>query len=228
MSESEPADKKPRLTKQLRSHLESDADQANPSVINVKDDHNSDPSMETFSIVEQTGDIFNAPSNTLIIHACNCEGSWGAGIAAAFGELFPEAYDIYSNHCDKHGHALFGKALLIPPVKRTSSKEEDRDGNQSFAKHFVGCLFTSRAFGRKKDSPSRILKATVPAMLDLLRQVKEWNAKAQDDEKVGEVRMCKINSGLFAVPWEKTKAALEQIDVSDEDVKVVKIVSPAA
>ncbi|KAK5115645.1 hypothetical protein LTR85_009816 [Meristemomyces frigidus] len=168
-------------------------------------------------IEEEIGDIFNAPPNTLIIHACNCEGSWGAGIAKAFADNYPAACDKYADHCDEHADNLFGHALLIPP-----SKEDD-----GAAIHFVGCLFTSRSKGRKKDTPTRILGATGPAMRDLLEQVREWNAKAADDgEKVGEVRMCQINSGLFNVPWKKTRTVLEGIEVGeDDDVKVVKVVS---
>ena len=83
-------------------------------------------------------------------------------------------------------------------------------------------------YGRKRDSPARILKATKPAMEDLLKQVNEWNAKAGPEDVIEEVRMCKINSGLFAVPWEKTKALLEDLDVTGGEVKVIKVISPAA
>lgn len=172
---------------------------------------------QRLQIEEEIGDIFSAPPNTLLIHACNCEGSWGAGIALAFKKSYPDGYEVYADHCDQHeAKDLFGAALLIPPP-------DDAD-NES--KHFVGCLFTSRSKGRKKDSPARILGATGPAMRDLLEQVKEWNAKAEESERVGEVRMCQINSGLFAVPWTKTKAVLEGIEVlGDGGVKVVKVVS---
>lgn len=113
--------------------------------------------------------------------------------------------------------------------------------------HFVGCLFTSRAFGKRKDSPEQILDATELAMEDLLRQVKKWNeahgpdaarqepnepeAELKGNEKVSKgtdsdvndqeqshdiksIHMCKINSGLFAVPWEDTRAVLESIDLN--------------
>ena len=63
-------------------------------------------------------------------------------------------------------------------------------------------------------------------MGDLLRQVGEWNASAKAEDKVDEVRMCKINSGMFAVPWEKTKAVLEGVGVGESGVKVVKVISP--
>lgn len=59
-----------------------------------------------------------------------------------------------------------------------------------------------------------------------MSKVDEWNVKAGDvGEKVGEVRICQINSGLFAVPWVETKAVLESIDVSGFDVKEIKVVS---
>ena len=106
-----------------------------------------------------------------------------------------------------------GSALLIPPLGKD--------------KHFVGCLFTSRHYGRRKDSPTKILAATGPSMLDLLEQVKEFNGKAGEEDHVGEARICKINSGLFNVPWAKSKAILEGIDVCDQDVKALKVVSPA-
>ena len=192
-------------------------------------------------MVESTGDIFNAPPNTLIIHACNCDGSWGAGIAAAFKSLYPKAYAQYANHCDEYSPELIDSAQLIPPVDAfeaaASVPEETPDDALQFniraedqqakpAKHFIGCLFTSRHYGRRRDSPGRILAATAPAMVDLLRKVNAWNAEAEPGERIGEVRMCKINSGLFAVPWAKTRAVLEEIDVGRSGVKTVRVISP--
>ncbi|KAK4958454.1 ADP-ribose 1''-phosphate phosphatase [Elasticomyces elasticus] len=168
----------------------------------------------SLTVTEEEGDIFDAPPNTLIIHACNCDGSWGGGIALAFKKHYPDAYEKYAAHCKATGGDLVGTGFLIPP-------QGGDDG-----KHFVGCLFTSRHYGRRKDSPTKILAATKPAMLDLLKQVNEFNAKADEDDRVSEVRICKINSGLFKVPWTKTRAVLEGIDVDGEDVKEMKVVSP--
>ena len=63
-------------------------------------------------------------------------------------------------------------------------------------------------------------------MVDLLRKVREWNAACEEGEEIREVRMCKINSGLFAVPWQKTRRVLEEIDVARSEVKVVRVISP--
>lgn len=178
-----------------------------------EEQHNGLGDGQTLKVVEVSGDIFDAPKNTLLIHACNCKGHWGAGIAKAFYDRYPNAYEVYADYCDEHEYSLVGKAQLIQPT----------DGEE---KHFVGCLYTSRSMGRKKDSPTRILGATKPAMEDLLRQVSQWNAKAENGKnKVGELRMCQINSGLFAVPWAKSRAVLEAIDVSSFDVKEIKVVS---
>lgn len=165
-------------------------------------------------LTETIGDIFAAPSNALIIHACNCEGSWGAGIAAAFKQHYMGAFKVYAGHCKQNGHELFGKALFISPQKLDKRKQ-----------HFIGCLFTSRSKGKKKDPPSAILKATKPAMEDLLQQVDKWNSSHANEEAVGEVRICKINSGLFAVPWNETKELMESIDVGQHDIKEVSVIS---
>ena len=93
-------------------------------------------------------------------------------------------------------------------------------------KHFIGCLFTSAHYGRRRDSPRSILNATVPAMVDLLRKVREWNAACEAGEEVREVRMCKVNSGLFGVPWGETRRVLGEIDVGRSVVKVVRVVVP--
>ena len=171
----------------------------------------------TLKVTESSGDIFDAPAQTLIIHACNTEGSWGAGIALAFRQRYPKAFASYAGHCNDHtAEELIGTAYVIGP----------QSGDEGEV--FVGCLFTSRLKGRKKDSPKKILEATGPAMRQLLQKVLKWNEVCGEDaeKKVEEVRMCKINSGLFNVPWDKTKAVLEALDVSGLGNWDVKVVSP--
>ncbi|KAK5117238.1 hypothetical protein LTR62_005855 [Meristemomyces frigidus] len=204
-------------------------------------DDTSQPATEhhpehTLKIKEATGDIFAAPPNTLLIHACNCQGSWSAGIAQAFHNLYPSAYTKYAAHCKttKQKATLVGTGLLIAQPSstkasmtavNTTSKSTGirKPAGKVEAKHFVGCLFTSSRYGRAKDTPAQILDATGPAMKDLLRQVKEWNATAGDEDKVGEVRICQINSGLFNVLWAKTRAVLETIDVDGGDIQEITV-----
>ncbi|KAM3424483.1 hypothetical protein BST61_g6487 [Cercospora zeina] len=165
--------------------------------------------------------IFAAPPRTLLLHACNTEGSWGAGIALAFKKTYPTAFETYRDHCNlTPSDELIGTAILIPP-----SYEDD----SAASTHFIGCLFTSVSKGQRKDSPDKILRATGRAMQDLVTKVSEWNAEQKDSEKkVGEVRMCKINSGLFGVKWERTKAVLEGILVDgdgDGTLRQIEVIS---
>ncbi|OTA22794.1 hypothetical protein BTJ68_13956 [Hortaea werneckii EXF-2000] len=217
---------------------------------------NTNPHTNRLKVIESKGDIFAAPSNSLLIHACNCEGSWGAGIAKAFKTHYPSAYQIYHAHCTSHDpEDLIGTALLIPTFRgddhdddstRTRTKSNGETNTRTAAgnkqsksseqqdkhHHFIGCLFTSRSKGAKKwDSPSQILEATGSAMRDPTRAGGEATVRSQTDEEdddrkkkeqtaqnsqaVEEIRMCKINSGLFNVPWEKTKAVIEGIEVPE-------------
>ncbi|EON60941.1 hypothetical protein W97_00151 [Coniosporium apollinis CBS 100218] len=174
----------------------------------------SDPkSPKKLIITEEVGDIFDAPDNAVIIHACNCLGHWGAGIAAAFRERYPAALKSHEAHCDRfvNKRDLLGTAQLIPPAESNTKRR----------RHFVGCLFTSCQYGRKKDSPAAILKHTGPAMIDLLSQV----AETQKSSEISEVRMCQINSGLFKVPWEKTRAILEDIVLGDGMPEKIRVFS---
>lgn len=159
--------------------------------------NNLSAEQHTLSVKEVVGDIFDAPPNAVLIHACNCIGDWGAGIAAAFKKHYPSAYKIHREFC-KHGpngKAKIATAQLISPT----------DGQEH--RHYIGCLFTSVYFGKKKDSPNVILDNTGPAMEDLLKQI----AEASKTSEIGELRICKINSGLFNVPWENTLEVLQNI-----------------
>lgn len=161
----------------------------------------------TLALSYHTGDIFAAPDHTVLIHACNTQGSWGAGIAAAFRAAYPQAYKCYRSHClQAHDPATnpvpTGTCLLIPPCE-TNSKTP---------KHWIGCLFTSAKYGRAKDKPAVILRNTGPAMKDLLQQVKK---AGEGGNGVKEFRMCKINSARFGVPWERTVGVLEGIEIEE-------------
>ncbi|KAJ9623194.1 ADP-ribose 1''-phosphate phosphatase [Taxawa tesnikishii (nom. ined.)] len=163
------------------------------------------PEQRLLCLQEVIGDLFSAPDNTVLIHACNCKGHWGAGIAAAFAKLYPNAYRIHNSYCVKTGQkSLPGTAQLVSPL----------DTTENGRKHFVGCLFTSRNFGRNSDSPAIILQNTNTAMRDLVKQVADWNER--HDEKITQLWMCKINSERFKTPWTKTKEVLQRIEIPDD------------
>ena len=164
---------------------------------------------KSLRVVELVGDIFDAPPNSVIIHACNCYGHWGAGIALAFKRFYPAAHTCHLQHCKSRSpDNLIGTAQLISPSSTGKRK------------HYVGCLFTSRRLGKFKDSPTQILSATGPSMRDLLEQIAEEREKGI---QIDEVRICQINSGLFNVPWKSTKSVLESIEVSGNMPDVVTV-----
>lgn len=63
-------------------------------------------------IIEQ--DITKVPFGTLI-HAVNCKGAWGAGLAAQFKKLYPKAYQEYLQefkHYQGREWMLLGRILI--------------------------------------------------------------------------------------------------------------------
>jgi len=129
------------------------------------------------------GNLFNAPEESIICHAVNCRGVWGAGIALQFAKRFPWSFREYQKICaSKKDWELVGTTSLI-----------------SSPKHIIGCLFTSKGFGDNADPESYILYQTINAISDLISK----NIHKRP------IHMCKINSGLFGVKWEKTQKVLE-------------------
>ncbi|KAF2672424.1 hypothetical protein BT63DRAFT_362830, partial [Microthyrium microscopicum] len=156
-------------------------------------------------ITVQPMDLFAAPENSILMHACNCQGDWGGGIALAFKKIYPNAYQFQRDYClrfvsAKTSQQLVGTALLIPPMD---------SGN----KHFIGCLFTSHRYGRAKDSPEKILESTKPAVEAMFTVINKWNERHEPEEQCQYMYMCKINSGLFNVPWESTQEIIEELDM---------------
>lgn len=134
------------------------------------------------------GDLFSAPEGSIICHACNCQGVWGSGIAKQFAKRYPEAYKVYQKICESPAALLRGQCALI---------ETER--------YEIGCLFTSAGYGSKVDAEREILTNTWYAINDLL--LKNIHDKP--------IYMCKINSGLFGVPWELTEKVLQTFEEQD-------------
>jgi ADP-ribose 1''-phosphate phosphatase len=155
----------------------------------------SDEEHPKIILTERKGDLFDAPANTLLIHACNCVGSWNAGIALAFRKKYPVQYAIYQAHCkSRTPNSLLSTCLIIPPQPNSGGPQ-----------HWIGCLFTSRKYGRGKDSKDDILDSTDSALQGMLEQLEDLKKKPK------YVRMCKINSGSFKVPWSETKKLIEAL-----------------
>ncbi|MCJ1379810.1 ADP-ribose 1''-phosphate phosphatase [Xylographa soralifera] len=168
-------------------------------------------------ITESTGDFFAAPQNSVLIHACNCRGVWGSGVALEFKKRYRQAFEVYHEEChtpssEFHQKSLLGTALLIPPQDEDLTTTADEG-------HWIACLFTSVDYGKKVSSELVILESTKKAMADLQKKMKFWKAKGQE---FGDLWAVRINSGKFGVPWGRTKRILEQCGMD------IKVVAPAS
>lgn len=153
------------------------------------------------------GDLFSHSTTkvSILAHANNCRGSWGAGVATIFRKKFPSTYKEYVAYCKQQPEpaSLLGSTYLIP-----AQQSDPAYGNGTY----VACLFTSDFAGRKKLAPDDIVKHTATAMTDLEKQTHQLAAngvplETHDGHYV--VNMPKINAGLFGVPWEQTAEVLE-------------------
>ncbi|KAF3003788.1 ADP-ribose 1''-phosphate phosphatase [Curvularia kusanoi] len=140
--------------------------------------------------------LVDVPKDCVLVHACNTQGVWGSGIAKSFKRQYPKAYAFHRDYCTKkHTKAKpveTGTAQLLAPL------DEDRQ-------HWIGCVFTSAKYGKNKDKPDQILENTNKSIQMLLELISQMGTEPR------EIRMCKINSGKFGVPWEKTEAIMKGI-----------------
>lgn len=67
-------------------------------------------------------------------------------------------------------------------------------------------------YGRGKDAPEEILMNTERAVGELLEKIKEAE---ESGERVGDLRMCKINSGRFGVEWDRTEKVLGKVGLEE-------------
>ncbi|GEQ69322.1 hypothetical protein JCM33374_g2993 [Metschnikowia sp. JCM 33374] len=144
------------------------------------------------------GDLFthSAKGTAILAHACNPFGSWGGGIAAQFRIRYPYANKLYSRHCQDNKN-LLGSCLLIPATEGQHLNEADV---------LIACLFTSDF----ECSEENILHYTKSSMDHLARQLQKLHIIEKDAQGTPVVNMPQINSGIFAVPWEKTAAILSE------------------
>ncbi|CAG8908629.1 unnamed protein product [Penicillium egyptiacum] len=178
-------------------------------------------------VQETPGDLFDAPNGAALIHACNCQGVWGAGIARAFRERYPAAYKIYRNHCliyqdhpvtdiitdlrdeDPHPslvvHRPLGTALIIPPQQSDFILHRRR--------HWIICLFTSEKYGSRKDSEDMIVNSTFAALQDLSGQLRGLPQQASEtgNERPKGLYSSRFCTGLFNIPWERIRKLINTV-----------------
>ncbi|PYH75009.1 MIF domain protein [Aspergillus vadensis CBS 113365] len=183
------------------------------------------PSSTAGGLLEIQGSLFDAPEGAALIHACNCRGTWGKGIARVFRSNYPAAYEVYRSHCrqfsskprynsittsdgTRRARLPEGTALMIPPQKRDHE-------NDCRKRHWIICLFTSRGLGRMVSPENIVLENTELAIADMKRQIDH----IEDQEgSLLELWSCRFNSGLFGVQWARSREILEK---SGLDVTVV-------
>ncbi|KAJ5998006.1 hypothetical protein N7499_005598 [Penicillium canescens] len=178
-------------------------------------------------VTEIPGDLFNAPDGSALIHACNCEGIWGAGIAITFRYRYPAAYEIYRRHCQQNAETRLtyhiidlesdsedntvivrrplGTALIIPP--------QQSDFAINGCGHWIICLFTSHGYGRNAASAEMILNATWSALQDMQIGLHQINQFAGPGQQIQGLHACRFNSGLFGVAWSRTRHLIDLLGI---------------
>jgi ADP-ribose 1''-phosphate phosphatase len=132
--------------------------------------------------------LFDAPKNSLIVHAVNAGGRWGSGIAKEFKKRYPKAETYYMARC------AFGSTLARFGCHHVGEE------------HLVGWLGTSAGYGHTKSPEDEILIYTTLAIQEMLISISK-----EDQNLPRTVYSNKFNSGLFEVPWEKTEKILKTI-----------------
>lgn len=141
-----------------------------------------------------SGDMFKlAEPDSVLVHAVNCRGVWGKGVAAQFKKRFPKAFLEYQRICNTYSpDELVGSCFVI--------SEEEYD---------IACLFTSRGYDQEVDPPAEILKNTGLALSQLFYERKMYS---EYPEMLTKFYSPKFNAGLFKVPWEATHEILNKLD----------------
>ncbi|KAJ5642422.1 hypothetical protein N7490_006422 [Penicillium lividum] len=176
------------------------------------------------TVNEKSGDLFDAPPGSALIHACNAKGSWGSGIAQAFAQKYPEAYERYQEYClewrDKNEwhnipdlHATDkAKTVSVRYPVGTALIIHSEAAWPTTKKPWVICLFTSFDYGRRVDPPKLILNNTSAALHDLREKLIAIEVKRElGFPAVEHLYSCRFNSGLFGVPWPKTRELLDKV-----------------
>ncbi|KAI9726771.1 MAG: ADP-ribose 1''-phosphate phosphatase [Chrysothrix sp. TS-e1954] len=149
-----------------------------------------------------TGDVLEAAQGSVIVHSCNCEGSWGKGFAKALRLKYPGHCKRYQIFCKTHKPAqLLGKCLLLGPAEDVGDVQDV----------WIACLFTRKNIFRgstkaTSQAANGVVDATKTSMSDLYRQMQAQNLNRS-------LAMPKINSGLFQTPWQRTADALQSVPV---------------
>ena len=189
---------------------------------------------------EHIGDILDAPTNALIIHAVNCLGEWGSGIALHLRKSQIIPYIIYTGFCQYKASGRkspLGECLLIDPDDDQVIDREATTDPSSMT--WMACLFTSIGYGTKittrnpgRGTKEEILHATASAVDHMLRQLSILYGEVATGSAARprryhpplELWTCQFNSGNFKVPWEESEKILVEALKAWEHVGKVELV----
>ena len=132
-----------------------------------------------------SGDLFaNRFKAQALAHACNCQGSMGAGIATGFRDRYPEMVAEYRRRCKAEPREFnLGDAFLW--------KTEDQP--------WVFNLGTQEGVWRARASYQAI-----EAVLTSMRQ-------QADREGITSIALPRIGAGYGGLSWKKVRAIIEQM-----------------
>lgn len=134
-------------------------------------------------IIYKKMSLFDAPKDSILVHACNAQGVWGSGIAKEFKSKFPKAFAEYNNYCkDNLEYHILGTALITKPENT----------------YKIGCLINSSDFGARLSAEKLILDNTKHSLEKLVTPGMPSVFYSN-----------KFNSGYFKVPWEKTEKLIQ-------------------
>jgi ADP-ribose 1''-phosphate phosphatase len=164
-----------------------------------------------FNLKHVTGDLASiGPNNAVLIHACNCFGKWGTGVAAALTRKYPDLVQTCQQYIREYPtEALLGTCVIIWAEDKNSTRK------------WVACLFTSEGYGKQtKGHPGRssvadITKYTKSALADLRTQLEYYRDSTPEPGEgkpdVNELWACKFNSGFFGVDWTVSEQVLKEV-----------------
>lgn len=142
--------------------------------------------------------LFDAPDESVIVHACNSQGVWGSGIAKTFKEKYPHSYLDYNNFC-----------MVANQERGTACGRASLSSFHTSEPHWVGWIVTSHNYGPLKDKPELIKIYTTLALKELCQKI--YTAHSREEYPTINVYSNKFNSGLFAVPWEDSELILQTV-----------------
>lgn len=134
------------------------------------------------------------------LHACNCLGKWGRGIAAAFRDHYPRDYKEYQKNCTEN-MSRFGDSSANLQTKVL--------GKSFITSNNIICLMTSLSY-YPPDPAARIISSTSKALSDLGFKLPNTDIHIYSN---------RFNSGLFHVPWEQTEALVEEFLKNYSNIK---------